>query len=78
MKKLRKSEVCGIREQCTGALFTAEKSKHVAGGKEKKKEGKKRKRGSANADSNGYIESELKDLNVGCGISIFFWNEINF
>ena len=51
-------------------MFIAEKSKHAAGGKEKKKEGKKRKRGSANADSNGYIEGELKDLNVGCGISI--------
>ena len=42
------------------------------GEKKKKKEGKKCKRGSANADSNGYIEGELKDLNVGCGISIFF------
>ena len=40
MKKLLKSEVCGTREQCTGALFTAEKSKHAAG---KKKEKKKRK-----------------------------------
>ena len=71
MKKLLKSEVCGIREQCTGALFTTEKSKHAAGGKDKKEEGKKCKRGSANADSNGYIEGELKDLNVVCGISIF-------
>ena len=40
MKKLLKSEVCGTREQCTGALFTAEKSKHAA---EEKKEKKKRK-----------------------------------
>ena len=40
MKKLLKSEVCGTREQCTGALFTAEKSKHAAG---EKKEKKKRK-----------------------------------
>jgi len=49
MKKLLKSEVCGTREQCTGALFTAEKSKHAAG--EKKKGGKKRK----HADPNGYL-----------------------
>ena len=47
MKKLLKSEVCGTREQCTGALFTTEKSKHAA----KKKKGK---RGSTNADPNGY------------------------
>ena len=38
MKKLLKSEVCEIREQCTSALFTAEKSKHAAGKKKKKKE----------------------------------------
>ena len=37
MKKLLKSEVCGIREQCTSALFTAEKSKHAAGKKKKKR-----------------------------------------
>ena len=37
MKKLLKSEVCGTREQCTGALFTAEKSKHAAGEKKEKK-----------------------------------------
>ena len=42
MKKLLKNEVCGTHEQCTGALFTAEKSKHAAG--KKKKKGKKRKR----------------------------------
>ena len=30
MKKLLKSEVRGTRKQCTGALFTAEKSKHAA------------------------------------------------
>ena len=52
MKKLLKSEVCGIREQCTSALFTAEKSKHAAG--KKKKKGKKRKCGSANANPNRY------------------------
>ena len=40
MKKLLKSEVCGTCEQCTGALFTAEKSKHADG---EKKEKKKRK-----------------------------------
>ena len=65
MKKLLKSEVCGIREQYTGALFTVEKSKHAAGGEKKKKER------NANADSNEYVEGELKDLNVGCGISNF-------
>ena len=53
MKKLLKSEVCGIREQCTSALFTAEKSKHAAG-KKKKKKGKKPKCGSANANPNRY------------------------
>ena len=37
MKKLLKSEVCGTREQCTGALFTAEKSKHAAGEKKEKR-----------------------------------------
>ena len=36
MKKLLKSEVCGTCEQCMGALFTAKKSKHVAGKKKKK------------------------------------------
>ena len=70
MKNRLKSEVFGTREQCTGALFIAEKSKHVTGEK-KKKEGKKCKRGSANVDSNRYVEGELKDLNVGCGISNF-------
>ena len=38
MKKLLKNEVCGTHEQCTGALFTAEKSKHAARKKKKKKE----------------------------------------
>ena len=37
MKKLLKSEVCGTREQCTGALFTAKKSKHATGKKKEKK-----------------------------------------
>ena len=41
MKKLLKNEVCGTREQYTGALFTAEKSKHVA---RKKKEKKRKER----------------------------------
>ena len=37
--------------------------------------GKKKKERNANADSNEYVEGELKDLNVGCGISIFLeWN----
>ena len=36
MKKLLKSKVCGTHEQCTDALFTAKKSKHVAGKKKKK------------------------------------------
>ena len=31
-----KSEVCGTREQCTGILFTTEKSKHAT--RKKKKE----------------------------------------
>ena len=47
MKKLLKSEVCGTREQCMGALFTAKKSKHAAGKKKEKKKGKKHKCGSA-------------------------------
>ena len=51
MKKLLKSEVCRTCEQCTGALFTAEKSKHAA---RKKKKGKKHKCGSVNVDPNGY------------------------
>ena len=37
MKKLLKSEVFGTHEQCTGALFTAEKSKHAVGKKKRKK-----------------------------------------
>ena len=40
MKKLLKSKICGTREQCIGALFSVEKSKHVAGKKKKKKEKK--------------------------------------
>ena len=55
MKKLLKSKVCETHEQCTGALFTAEKLKHAMG---KKKMGKKRKRESANVDPNGYLVSE--------------------
>ena len=38
MKKLLKSEVYGTREQCMDALFIAEKSKHTAGKRKKKKE----------------------------------------
>ena len=60
MKKLLKNEVCGTREQYTGALFTAEKSKHVARKKKrkkKKKKVKKGKRGSTNADPNRYLGS---------------------
>ena len=36
IKKLLKSKVWGICEQCTGALFTAKKSKHAVGKKKKK------------------------------------------
>ena len=50
MKKLLKSEVCGIREQCTGALFTAEKSKHAAG--------KKKKERNANVDPQMQIQTD--------------------
>ena len=49
MKKLLKSEVCGIREQCTSALFTAEQSKHAAG--------KKRER-NANVDPQMQIQTD--------------------
>ena len=41
MKKLLKSEVYKIHEQCTGALFTAKKSKHAAGNKKIKKKERK-------------------------------------
>ena len=37
MEKLLKSEVCETREQYTGVLFTAEKSKHAVKKKKKKK-----------------------------------------
>ena len=53
IKNLLKSKVCGTREQCTGILFTAEKSKHAVG-KEKKKT-KKCKRESVNEDPNRYL-----------------------
>ena len=36
MEKLLKSEVCEAREQYTGVLFTAEKSKHAVKKKKKK------------------------------------------
>ena len=38
MKKLLKSVSCETREQCTGALFTMEKSNVAAEEKKKKKE----------------------------------------
>ena len=38
MKKLLKSEVYEIHEQCTGTLFIIEKSKHVTGKKKRRKE----------------------------------------
>ena len=41
MKKLLKSVICGIREQCTGALFTVDKST-IAGGTNKQKKKKKK------------------------------------
>ena len=37
MKKLLKSRVCGSREQCTGALFTGEKSTTAVGKKRREK-----------------------------------------
>ena len=46
MKKLLKSEVCGIREQCT-----AEKSKHAAGKKKKKER-------NANVDPQMQIQTD--------------------
>ena len=46
MKKLLKSEVCGTCEQCAGALFTAEKSKHAAR--------KIKRERNANMDPTGY------------------------
>ena len=45
MKKLIKSRVCEVREQCTNALFTEERSTIAA---EKKKK-KKKKKGNADA-----------------------------
>ena len=51
MKKLLKSEVCGIREQCTSALLTAEKSKHAAGKKKKKER-------NANVDPQMQIQTD--------------------
>ena len=53
MKKLLKSEICRIHEQCIGALFTAEKSKHVARKKEKKK-----KERNANVDPQTQIQMD--------------------
>ena len=38
IKKLLKSKACETHELCTGALFTAEKLKHVAGKRKKGKE----------------------------------------
>ena len=52
-EKVAENEVCGTREQYMGALFTPEKSKHVA----RKKKRKKGKRGSTNADPNRYLGS---------------------
>ena len=40
-EKVAENEVCGTHEQYMGALFTAEKSKHVA---RKKKEKKRKER----------------------------------
>ena len=59
MKKLLKSEVCRIHEQCIGALFIAEKSKHAAGKKEKKRKERNANVNlqTANADPNGYLAS---------------------
>ena len=53
MKKLLKNEVCGTREQYTGALFTTEKSKHVA----RKKKRKKKER-NANMDPQTRIQTD--------------------
>ena len=54
MKKLLKSEVCGIREQCIDALFTIEKSKYAAG--------KKKREGNANVDPRLPIQKDTKLL----------------
>ena len=61
MKNLLESEVCGTHEQCTGALFTAKKSKHAAREKKKKKERKKERNTNVDpqtrfADPNGYLK----------------------
>ena len=58
MKKLLRSEICGTREQCTGALFTKEKSKHTAEGK-KNKEGKRANAQNVNVPC---IETDTKSL----------------
>ena len=58
MKKLLRSEICGTREQCTGALFTKEKSKHAVEGK-KKKEGKRANAQNINVPC---IQTDTKSL----------------
>ena len=52
-EKVAENEVCGTREQYMGALFTAEKSKHVA---RKKKEKKKER--NANMDPQTRIQTD--------------------
>ena len=54
MKKLLRSEICGTREQCTGALFTKEKSKHAAEGKKKGRKTRKCTKRKRAVYPNGY------------------------
>ena len=50
MKKWLKNEVCGIRKQYTGALFTGEYSKVAAWKKKKKKNCSNRKTQTRNVN----------------------------
>ena len=52
-EKVAENEVCGTHEQYMGALFTAEKSKHVA----RKKKRKKKER-NANMDPQTRIQTD--------------------
>ena len=52
-EKVAENEVCGTREQYMGALFTAEKSKHVARKKKRKKKERK-----ANVDPQTRIQTD--------------------
>ena len=52
-EKVAENEVCGTHEQYMGALFTAEKSKHVARKKKRKKKERK-----ANVDPQTRIQTD--------------------